>query len=122
MEACVTAPWLNRHLGRVKQDVVWVNDREERHPEGSYYIDYKVDGRRVRESLGTNAQEAAAKRNQKQVELAAKNKGLVVQEETTKRSLKSAVTQYLEEIKLTKKPKTPLRRSPNTSSARGSTL
>jgi integrase/recombinase XerD len=99
-------PVVESALGRVKQDVVWVNDREERHPEGSYYIDYKVDGRRVRESVGTNAQEAAAKRDQKQVELAAKNKGLVVQEEISKRSLKSAVTQYLEDIKLTKKPKT----------------
>jgi integrase/recombinase XerD len=99
-------PVVESALGRVKQDIVWVNDREERHPEGSYYIDFKVDGRRVRESVGTNAQEAAAKRDQKQVELAAKNNGLVVQEETTKRSLKSAVTQYLEEIKLTKKPKT----------------
>jgi integrase/recombinase XerD len=99
-------PVVESALGRVKQDIVWVNDREERHPEGSYYIDFKVDGRRVRESVGTNAQEAAAKRDQKQVELAAKNNGLVVQEETTKRSLKSAVTQYLEEVKLTKKPKT----------------
>ena len=99
-------PVVESALGRVKQDVVWVNDREERHPEGSYYIDYKVDGRRVRESVGTSAQEAAARRDQKQAELAAKNNGLVVQEETTKRSLKSAVTQYLEDIKLTKKPKT----------------
>jgi len=99
-------PVVESALGRVKQDVVWVNDREERHPEGSYYIDYKVDGRRVRESVGTSAQEAAARRDQKQAELAAKNNGLVVQEETTKHSLKSAVTQYLEDIKLTKEPKT----------------
>jgi hypothetical protein len=83
-----------------------VNDREERHLEGSYYIDFKVDGRRGRESVGSNAQEAAARRDQKHGELAAKNNCLVVQEETTKRSLKSAVTQYLEDIKLTKKPET----------------
>jgi len=99
-------PVVESALGRVKHDVVWVNDREERHTEGTYYIDYKVADRRVRESVGTNAQEAAARRDQKQVELAAKNSGLVVQEETTKRSLKTAITQYLDEIKLTKKPKT----------------
>src|SRR5215469_10198985 len=71
-------PVVESALGRVKQDVVWVDDREERHPEGTYYIDYKVDGRRVRESVGSNAQEAAARRDQKQVELAAKNSDLVV--------------------------------------------
>ena len=99
-------PVVESALGRVKQDVVSVNGREERHPEGTYYIDYKVDGKRIRESVGTNAQEAAARRDQKQVELAAKNRGLVVQEEATKRSLRIAIAHYLEEIKLTKKPKT----------------
>jgi integrase len=99
-------PVVESALGRVKQDVVSVNGREERHPEGTYYIDYKVDGKRIRESVGTNAQEAAARRDQKQVELAAKNSGLVVQEEATKHSLRIAIAHYLEEIKLTKKPKT----------------
>src|SRR6516165_2277857 len=99
-------PVVESALGRVKQDVVSVNGREERHPEGTYYIDYKVDGKRIRESVGTNAQEAAARRDQKQVELAAKNSGLVVQEEATKQSLRIAIAHYLEEIKLTKKPKT----------------
>src|SRR5437660_10052380 len=78
------SPVVESALGRVKQDVVWVNEREERHPEGTYYIDYKVDGKRIREAVGTNAQEAAAKRDQKQVELAAKNSGLVVQTNGTK--------------------------------------
>ncbi|MGA7907900.1 MAG: hypothetical protein WCA16_10880 [Candidatus Sulfotelmatobacter sp.] len=37
--------------GRIKPDVVNVNDREERHPEGGYYLDWTEGSKRVRVSF-----------------------------------------------------------------------
>ena len=34
--------------GRIKQDIVLVNGKEERHPEGAYYLDWRRNGKRVR--------------------------------------------------------------------------
>ena len=34
--------------GRIRPDVVMVDGTEERHPEGSYYIDYREGEKRVR--------------------------------------------------------------------------
>jgi len=41
--------------GRIKPDWVMVNDRQERHPEGAYYLDWNEDGKRKRISVGTDA-------------------------------------------------------------------
>ena len=32
--------------GRIKPDWVMVNDRQEKHPEGAYYLDWNEDGKR----------------------------------------------------------------------------
>ena len=94
--------------GRVKPDVVLVNGREERHPEGAYYLEWRENGRRVRLSVGKDATDASAKRQRKVSELDAVHNGVTVVPETGNghRSLSAAVAAFLDETKLTKKPKT----------------
>src|SRR5438128_6519489 len=38
--------------GRVKPDMVLVNGKEERHPEGAYYLEWHEGSKRVRLSVG----------------------------------------------------------------------
>jgi integrase/recombinase XerD len=95
--------------GRVKPDLVIVNGNPERHPEGAYYLEWREKGTRVRLSVGKNAQEASARRLRKESELNAVNNGVTVVPENGDighRSLAAAVAEFLEETKLTKKPKT----------------
>jgi integrase/recombinase XerD len=95
--------------GRVKPDLVLVNGKQERHPEGAYYLEWRESGRRIRLSVGKDAQDAAARRLRKESELQAVNNGVTVVPENGDeghRSLAAAVAEYLDETKLTKKPKT----------------
>jgi len=48
--------------GRVKPDLVLVNGKPEKHPEGAYYLEWREKGRRVRLSVGKDPQDAAARR------------------------------------------------------------
>ena len=63
--------------GRIKSDIVLVAGREEKHPEGAYYIEWR-DPKRKREKVGTDAAEADARRRRKEAELAAINHGIAV--------------------------------------------
>jgi len=94
--------------GRVKPDMVLTKGKPERHPEGSYYLEWRDSGKRIRLSVGKDAAAADAQRQRKEYELRAPihNVQVVVPEKNGHRSLASAVETYLEEIKLTKKPKT----------------
>jgi integrase/recombinase XerD len=94
--------------GRVKPDMVLTKGKPERHPEGSYYLEWRNSGKRIRLSVGKDAAAADAQRQRKEYELRAPihNVQVVVPEKNGHRSLASAVETYLEEIKLTKKPKT----------------
>jgi len=95
--------------GRVKPDFVIVNGQPERHTEGSYYLEWRENGRRVRLSVGKDAADAAARRQSKEAELNARNNGVAVvpdSRENGHRSIAAAVAEFLEETKLTKKPKT----------------
>jgi integrase/recombinase XerD len=94
--------------GRVKPDMVLTKGKPERHPEGSYYLEWRNSGKRIRLSVGKDAAGADAQRQRKEYELRAPihNVQVVVPEKNGHRSLASAVETYLEEIKLTKKPKT----------------
>ncbi len=95
--------------GRVKPDLVIVDGQQERHPEGAYYLEWRENGRRVRLSVGKDAGDASARRQRKEAELNATNNGVVVMPEngdTGHRSLAVAVAEFLDETKLTKKPKT----------------
>src|SRR5690348_6227869 len=94
--------------GRVKPDVVVVNDKEERHPDGAYYLEWREGSKRIRLSVGKDAQDAAARRLRKEAELNAVNNGVAVVPENRngQRSLAEALAEYLEETRLSKKPKT----------------
>src|SRR5215470_16816097 len=95
--------------GRVKPDIVLVNGRPENHPEGSYYLEWRHNGKRIRLSVGKDPQDAAARRLRKQAELNAVNNGVAVVPEGGQnghRSLASTIADYLEEVRLTKKEKT----------------
>ena len=95
--------------GRVKSDLVIVKGQQERHPEGAYYLEWRENGRRVRLSVGKDPADASARRQRKESELNALNNGVAVVPENgdnVHRSLAAAVREYLEETKLTKKPKT----------------
>jgi integrase/recombinase XerD len=94
--------------GRVKPDVVLVNGEEERHTEGAYYLEWREGTKRVRLSVGKDAQDAAARRLRKEAELNAVNNGVAVVPENGngQRPLAATVAEYLEEVRLTKKPKT----------------
>jgi integrase/recombinase XerD len=94
--------------GRVKPDVVVVNGKEERHPEGAYYLEWREGSKRVRLSVGKDPADAGARRQRKEAELNALNNGVTVAPDGQNghRSLAAAVTDFLDETKLTKKPKT----------------
>jgi len=95
--------------GRVKPDVVVVNGKEERHHEGAYYLEWREGAKRVRLSVGKDAADASARRLRKEAELNAVNNGVAVMPENGQdghRSLAAAISEYLEETTLTKKPKT----------------
>jgi integrase len=60
----------------------------------------------MRLSVGKDAATATARRQQKEAELNAKNNGIAVVPESSRRLVSVAVTGYLEDTELTKKPKT----------------
>ena len=92
--------------GRVKPDAVLVNGKPERHPEGAYYIEWHDNGKRIRLSVGKDAADASSMRLRKETEL--NNGDATVPDTGTNghRSVAAAVDDYIEETKLTKKPKT----------------
>ena len=48
--------------GRVKPDQVLVNGKPEKHLEGAYYLEWREKGKRIRLSVGKDAQKALARR------------------------------------------------------------
>jgi integrase/recombinase XerD len=105
-------PVIEAANGRIRPDVVMVDGTEERHPEGSYYIDYREGEKRVRISVAKNAADAQSARLAKQAELNAVKAGLEILDAPVmiggqaKHSLAAAIASYLEDVKLSKKPKT----------------
>ena len=105
-------PVIEAANGRIRPDVVMVDGTEERHPEGSYYIDYREGEKRQRLTVGKNAADAQSARLAKQAELNAVKAGLEILDAPVmiggqaKHSLAAAIASYLEDVKLSKKPKT----------------
>lgn len=93
--------------GRVKQDTVIVNGNEEKHKEGSYYLEWRQGAKRVRVSVGKNSSDAFARFLRKHAELNAINQGVAVTPELSdgRRSLAAAIADYLDETELSKKPR-----------------
>jgi len=95
--------------GRVKPDLVIVDGQQERHLEGAYYLEWRERGKRVRLSVGKDAADASSRRQRKEAELNALNNGVAVvpdNGDNGHRAVAAAVAEFLEETKLTKKPKT----------------
>jgi integrase/recombinase XerD len=95
--------------GRVKPDLVSVNGKQETHKEGAYYLEWREGAKRVRLSVGKDPADASARRQRKEAELNAVNHGAAIVPENGKggpRSVAAAVAEFLDETKLTKKPKT----------------
>ena len=101
-------PVVHSANGRVKPDIVLVNGHEERHTEGAYYLEWRDGSKRRRLSVGRNAADASALRLAKEAELNAINHGVAVAPHSAngRRSLAAAVSDFVDETKLTKKPKT----------------
>src|SRR5258708_7698548 len=94
--------------GRVKRDLVMVNGKQETHKEGAYYLEWREGAKRVRLSVGKDPADASARRQRKEAELNAVNNGVSVVAENGQNghsSVAGAVAEFLEETKLTKKPK-----------------
>ncbi|MBI3475371.1 MAG: site-specific integrase [Acidobacteria bacterium] len=94
--------------GRVKPDLVIVNGNPETHKEGAYYLEWREGAKRVRISVGKNPADAAARRLRKEAEFNAANNGVSVlpDGQDGHQSVAAAVADFLDETKLTKKPKT----------------
>lgn len=95
--------------GRVKPDVVWVNEAEERHSDGAYYIEWYEGSKRKRLSVGKDAAQAHARRLRKEAELNAIAQGVSVTQESpveAGRVFNTAIANFIEETRLTKKKKT----------------
>ena len=94
--------------GRVRPDLVIVNGKQETHKEGAYYLEWREGAKRVRLSVGKDPADASARRLRKEAELNAVNNGVSVVPEgqNGNRSVAAAVAEFLDETKLTKKPKT----------------
>ena len=100
--------------GRIRPDWVVVgggkkNSHQERVTGGAYYMEWREGGKRKRLSVGPDAAQAQARRLRKVSELNAISNGIAlapVADESNGRPLGVAVTEFLEETKLTKKPKT----------------
>jgi integrase/recombinase XerD len=88
--------------------MVLVNGVPERHPEGCFQLEWYEGSKRVRLSVGKDPADASARRQRKEAELNAVNNGAVLAPENGNRhrSVAASVADYLEETKLTKKPKT----------------
>src|ERR1700674_4777635 len=94
--------------GRVKSDLVIVNGKQETHKEGAYYLEWREGSKRVRLSVGKDPADASARRQRKEAELNAVNNGVSVVPDgkNGNRAVAAAVAEFLDETKLTKKPKT----------------
>lgn len=95
--------------GCIQSDWVIVNGNQEKHPEGCYYLEWRENGRRRRHSVGKDATVAQDSRVRKVKELEARAAGLELlapKDNTARLQLRSAVPEFLEEIKLSRQDKT----------------
>src|SRR5207245_10122634 len=96
--------------GRVRADLVIVNGKEERHPEGAYYLEWWERSKRIRLSVGKDAADANARRLHKEAELNARNNGVEITDDGQQANggvmLADAIRDFLDEKRLQRKKKT----------------
>ena len=73
----IPAPALFDSKGRVRRDHVRVQGRDEAHPEGGYFIEWREQGKRIKQSAGPDAFAAAEAARHKQAELSAVKNGII---------------------------------------------
>jgi len=109
----VLAPVLFDARGRVR-DVVRVSGKEERHSEGTYFLEWWHQNKRKRQAVGGDIMQAVNAMKQKQAELGAVKVGLEVNGNNghapvangDRVSISVAVDKYLDYIKHHRKPST----------------
>ncbi len=95
--------------GCIQPNWVVFNGNQEKHPEGCYYLEWRENGRRKRRSVGKDATVALESKIRKIKELEARAAGLEVlapKENTKRLQLRFAISEFLEEIKLSRQEKT----------------
>ena len=105
-------PVVTSKNGRIKPDAVIVDGKEELHPEGSYYLSW-YEGRKLKRiAVGKDANEASVRRFAKEAQLRGEENlrvnghDIIPTNGDGPKRLDVAVAEYLEENRLTKKPKT----------------
>ncbi len=92
--------------GRVKPDYVLVWRKEQRHPEGAYYLEWYEGGKRIRQSVGKDARRGRAT-SPPAADLSQQSCRHKLDDGPGRRfSLADAVASYLEDVRISKKPKT----------------
>jgi integrase len=95
--------------GRVKANVVWVDGKEELHPEGSYYIEWREGSKRRRQSVGKDHLKAHASKLRQEARLNARARGIDIPSDepgTRAPTIAEASTAYLATIKISRPPGT----------------
>jgi integrase/recombinase XerD len=95
--------------GKLKPHYAYVDGKPEHRPEGSYFLRYARDGKRVWEPVGSDAQHALTEKLKTKKKFEAKAAGVAVVEDKPQKKMTSltwAVTEYLGEIKDSKSKKT----------------
>ena len=94
--------------GRIRPDYVVIDGQPELHKEGAYYIEWYIDGKRHRESVGKNASEAfaAAERRAQMLKSQALGIEIVGEHKRVGITLAEACREFLEETRQHHRPKT----------------
>jgi integrase len=101
-------PVVHTSNGRIRPDYVLMDGRPELHKEGAYYIEWYLDGRRYRESVGKSPSEAfaAAERKVQVLRNHALGIEIVGEGKQTGATLAQACREFLEETRQHHRPKT----------------
>jgi integrase len=93
--------------GKIKPEWVMVKGKEERHPEGNFYLHRYEGDREIWKKIGPNAQEAINAADFESTYLSARAKGIPVKHiDTPDLSIQAAAHGWLEEVKLSTRPET----------------
>src|SRR5215472_17562494 len=90
--------------GRIRPDHVRVKEKDETHPEGSYFIEWSDQGRLCKQAVGPDAQQAADKARIKEAQLTAERTGIIApaskpEPKPERTALTSALDEYVEYVR-----------------------
>lgn len=107
-EAWRFCPVVRTGNGRIRPDYVFIDGKPRFHKEGAYYIEWYIDGKRYRESVGKNANEAfaVAERRAQMLRNQALGIEIVGEHKQMGTTLAEACREFLEETRQHHRPKT----------------